>query len=213
MIKLEDVSKNIKDRIVLDHINFTFEDGKVYGLKGINGSGKTMLMRLIAGLIFPSDGKIFVSEKELGRDISFPESIGLLLENPVFLDRYTGLENLKLLAELSGSVDVEKLKQILIKVGLDPDDKRKYRKYSLGMKQRLGIAAAIMDEPSILLLDEPINALDEDGVELFTKIMNEEKERGTLVILSCHEEMRLREYSDVIVFMKDGKIVDVEGAK
>lgn len=213
MIKLEDVSKNIKDRIVLDHINFTFEDGKVYGLKGINGSGKTMLMRLIAGLIFPSDGKIFVSEKELGRDISFPESIGLLLENPVFLDRYTGVENLKLLAELSGSVDVEKLKQILIKVGLDPDDKRKYRKYSLGMKQRLGIAAAIMDEPSILLLDEPINALDEDGVELFTKIMNEEKERGTLVILSCHEEMRLREYSDVIVFMKDGKIVDVEGAK
>lgn len=213
MIKLEDVSKNIKDRIVLDHINFTFEDGKVYGLKGINGSGKTMLMRLIAGLIFPSDGKIFVSEKELGRDISFPESIGLLLENPVFLDRYTGLENLKLLAELSGSVDVEKLKQILIKVGLEPDDKRKYRKYSLGMKQRLGIAAAIMDEPSILLLDEPINALDEDGVELFTKIMNEEKERGTLVILSCHEEMRLREYSDVIVFMKNGKIVDVEGAK
>lgn len=213
MIKLEDVSKNIKDRIVLDHINFTFEDGKVYGLKGINGSGKTMLMRLIAGLIFPSDGKIFVSEKELGRDISFPESIGLLLENPVFLDRYTGLENLKLLAELSGSVDVEKLKRILIKVGLDPDDKRKYRKYSLGMKQRLGIAAAIMDEPSILLLDEPINALDEDGVELFTKIMNEEKERGTLIILSCHEEMRLREYSDVIVFMKDGKIVDVEGAK
>ena len=162
MIKLEDVSKNIKDRIVLDHINFTFEDGKVYGLKGINGSGKTMLMRLIAGLIFPSDGKIFVSEKELGRDISFPESIGLLLENPVFLDRYTGLENLKLLAELSGSVDVEKLKQILIKVGLDPDDKRKYRNYSLGMKQRIGIAAAIMDEPSILLLDEPINALDED---------------------------------------------------
>ena len=136
-----------------------------------------------------------------------------MLENPVFLDRYTGLENLKLLAELSGSVDVEKLKQILIKVGLEPDDKRKYRKYSLGMKQRLGIAAAIMDEPSILLLDEPINALDEDGVEFFTKIMNEEKERGTLVILSCHEEMRLREYSDVIVFMKDGKIVDVEGAK
>lgn len=213
MIKLEDVSKNIKDRIVLDHINFTFEDGKVYGLKGINGSGKTMLMRLIAGLIFPSDGKIFVSGKELGRDISFPESIGLLLENPVFLDRYTGLDNLKLLAELSGSVDVAKLKQILIKVGLDPDDKRKYRKYSLGMKQRLGIAAAIMDEPSIILLDEPINALDEDGVELFTKIMNEEKERGTLIILSCHEEMRLREYADVIVFMKDGKIVDVEGAK
>lgn len=213
MIKLEDVSKNIKDRIVLDHINFTFEDGKVYGLKGINGSGKTMLMRLIAGLIFPSDGKIFVSEKELGHDISFPESLGLLLENPAFLGRYTGLENLKLLAELSGSANVEKLKQILIKVGLDPDDKRKYRKYSLGMKQRLGIAAAIMDEPSILLLDEPINALDEDGVQLFTKIISEEKNRGTLIILSCHEESRLREYADVIVFMKDGKIVDVEEAK
>lgn len=210
MIKLENVSKKIRDRIVLNNISFSFEDGKIYGLKGINGSGKTMLMRMIAGLIYPTEGRILVEGKELTKDISFPEKIGLLLENPAFLDRYTGLENLKILAELSGDVKIEKLRETLIKVGLDPDDKRKYRKYSLGMKQRLGIAAAIMDEPSILMLDEPINALDADGVELFTGIIEEEKKRGTLIILSCHEEARLREYSDVIVFMEDGKIVDTE---
>ena len=210
MIKLENVSKKISDRIVLNNISFSFEDGKIYGLKGINGSGKTMLMRMIAGLIYPTEGRILVEGKELTKDISFPEKLGLLLENPAFLDRYTGLENLKILAELSGDVKIEKLRETLIKVGLDPDDKRKYRKYSLGMKQRLGIAAAIMDEPSILMLDEPINALDADGVELFTGIIEEEKKRGTLIILSCHEEARLREYSDVIVLMEDGKIVDTE---
>ena len=210
MIKLENVSKKIRDRIVLNNISFSFEDGKIYGLKGINGSGKTMLMRMIAGLIYPTEGRILVEGKELTKDISFPEKLGLLLENPAFLDRYTGLENLKILAELSGDVKIEKLRETLIKVGLDPDDKRKYRKYSLGMKQRLGIAAAIMDEPSILMLDEPVNALDADGVELFTGIIEEEKKRGTLIILSCHEEARLREYSDVIVFMEEGKIVDTE---
>lgn len=210
MIKLENVSKKIRDRIVLNNISFSFEDGKIYGLKGINGSGKTMLMRMIAGLIYPTEGRILVEGKELTKDISFPEKFGLLLENPAFLDRYTGLENLKILAELSGDVKIEKLRETLIKVGLDPDDKRKYRKYSLGMKQRLGIAAAIMDEPSILMLDEPINALDADGVELFTGIIEEEKKRGTLIILSCHEVARLREYSDVIVFMEEGKIVDTE---
>lgn len=210
MIKLENVSKKIRDRIVLNNISFSFEDGKIYGLKGINGSGKTMLMRMIAGLIYPTEGRLLVEGKELTKDISFPEKLGLLLENPAFLDRYTGLENLKILAELSGDVKIEKLRETLIKVGLDPDDKRKYRKYSLGMKQRLGIAAAIMDEPSILMLDEPINALDADGVELFTGIIEEEKKRGTLIILSCHEEARLREYSDVIVLMEDGKIVDTE---
>ena len=210
MIKLENVSKKIRDRIVLNNISFSYEDGKIYGLKGINGSGKTMLMRMIAGLIYPTEGRILVEGKELTKDISFPEKLGLLLENPAFLDRYTGLENLKILAELSGDVKIEKLRETLIKVGLDPDDKRKYRKYSLGMKQRLGIAAAIMDEPSILMLDEPINALDADGVELFTGIIEEEKKRGTLIILSCHEEARLREYSDVIVLMEDGKIVDTE---
>ena len=210
MIKLENVSKKIRDRIVLNNISFSFEDGKIYGLKGINGSGKTMLMRMIAGLIYPTEGRILVEGKELTKDISFPEKLGLLLENPAFLDRYTGLENLKILAELSGDVKIEKLRETLIKVGLDPDDKRKYRKYSLGMNQRLGIAAAIMDEPSILMLDEPINALDADGVELFTGIIEEEKKRGTLIILSCHEEARLREYSDVIVLMEDGKIVDTE---
>lgn len=213
MIKLENVSKNIRGRMVLNHINFSFECGKVYGLKGINGSGKTMLMRLIAGLIFSSEGKVLVGGKELGHDMSFPENMGLLLENPSFLDRYTGLENLKLLAELSGSVDNEKLRQTLVRVGLNPDDKRKYRKYSLGMKQRLGIAAAIMDQPSILLLDEPINALDADGVELFSKIIDEEKQRGTLILISCHEEAKLREYADIIVFMEDGKIVDTEAQK
>lgn len=210
MIKLENISKDIKGRMVLNNINFSFEAGTIYGLKGINGSGKTMLMRMIAGLIFPTDGKIWVNGKELAKDISFPEKLGLLLENPAFLDRYTGIENLKLLAELSGNVNIESLREVLVKVGLDPNDKRKYRKYSLGMKQRLGIAAAIMDKPSILLLDEPLNALDTEGVELFSKIIKEEKQRGTLIIISCHEETRLREYADIIVFLEEGKITDIE---
>lgn len=211
MIEIENASKIIKGKMVLEGINYTFQKGITYGLKGINGSGKTMLMRLISGLIYPTDGRVMISEKELGKDISFPEHMGLLLENPAFLDSYTGLENLKLLADLNVNVEESDITDALVRVGLEPDDRRKYRKYSLGMKQRLGIASAIMEKPQILILDEPLNALDTDGVALISKIIKEEKEKETLIIISCHEEEKLREYADVILTMENGKIIKCEG--
>lgn len=210
MIKLENVSKTIKGNTVLEDINITLHKGKVYGLKGINGSGKTMLMRIISGLIYPTKGSVFINGKRLGDKQSFPEKLGLLLENPVFLISYTGLDNLRLLASLNGRIGAAEIRESLEKVGLAPDDKRKYRKYSLGMKQRLGIAAAIMEKPEILILDEPISALDTEGISLFTEIMRAEKEKGTLVILSCHDEYKLREYTDIILTIENGKIVDMQ---
>lgn len=209
MIQIENMCKSIKHKIVLEDINLSMMDGKTYGLKGINGSGKTMLMRVISGLIYPSEGRVLINNEQLGKDISFPKSMGLLLENPSFLDAYTGYDNLKILASLNDSISDEEIRYSLKRIGLDPDDKRKYRKYSLGMKQRLGIAAAIMEKPEILILDEPLNALDTDGVRLFSEIMREEKERGTLIILSCHEEEKLKEYADVFVIMENGKIKSV----
>lgn len=206
MIQLEHVSKKIKGKMVLEDINITFQPGKVYGLKGINGSGKTMLMRLISGLIYPTAGTVRIEGKCLGRELSFPRQMGILIENPVFLNAYTGMGNLKLLASLNETAGDTNLREALQRVGLDPEDKRKYKKYSLGMKQRLGIAAAIMENPRILLLDEPTNALDAEGTALFSKILEQEKEKGTLVMLSCHDESRLREYADIIVEIEDGRI-------
>ena len=210
MIQIENMSKKIRDRVVLDGIDYTFRDGMTYGLKGINGSGKTMLMRVVSGLIYPTEGRVLVDGKELGKDVSFPESIGILIENPVFLDAYTGFGNLKLLASLNDRAGDEDIREILQKVGLDPDDTRKYRKYSLGMKQRLGIAAAFMEKPKILLLDEPFNALDTDGVARFSRLIREGQERGALIIMSCHEEGKLEEFADVILHMEDGRIVREE---
>lgn len=210
MVKLEHVSKRIKDRMVLSDVDFTFQDGKVYGLKGINGAGKTMLMRVISGLIYPTEGRVLINGKELGKDISFPKKTGMLLENPVFLDSYTGFDNLKLLASLQGESNEHEIEDAMIKVGLEPADKRKYKKYSLGMKQRLGIASAIMENPNILILDEPTNALDASGIDLFREIIADEKARGVLVIMSCHDETMLRTYADVVLSIEDGKLVGVE---
>ena len=164
-IELTNVTKTIKGADVLKNITYTFRGGCIYGVSGKNGCGKTMLMRIIAGLIYPSSGEIRINGKRLGKDISFPESIGLLIENPAFLPDYTGYENLKLLAKVQGGLSDADIRGVLQEVGLDPEDKRKFYKYSLGMRQRLGIAAAVMGRPQIILLDEPINAIDADGVE------------------------------------------------
>lgn len=189
MTKIEvcNLVKIIKKNTVIDDITVSFSSGKVYGLKGINGSGKTMLMRLICGLIRPTKGNILINDKMLWRDITFPESIGILLENPAFLEFYSGRENLHMLAAIKKSADDKRICQVLEMVGLNPEDKKKYKKYSLGMKQRLGIAAAIMESPDIVLLDEPTNALDTEGVERFKKILEKEREKGALVILTCHD--------------------------
>lgn len=205
-IRLKNVTKKIKQDILLDHISLEFRGGKVYGLQGKNGSGKTMLMRAVCGLITLSDGEIDIDGEILHKDISFPRSIGALLENPAFLNGYTGLENLKLLADIRGGIEEKELRDCLAKVGLDADDKRVYRKYSLGMKQKLGIAAAVMGSPDIVILDEPINAIDEAGVEKVREILRGLKERGSVIIVACHDREELELLSDEIIKISKGRI-------
>lgn len=206
-ILIEGLSKEIKKAIVLSDINLELEGGNIYGLKGKNGSGKTMLMRAICGLIRPTAGRILINGEELGKDISFPRSIGALIENPAFIDSYTGFKNLWVLASIQNKITKEDVCEVLKEVGLNPDDKRTYRKYSLGMKQRLGIAAAIMEKPDIIILDEPINALDESGALLVRDILKKHKERGAVIILACHDTEELEYLSDVIITISEGKIV------
>ena len=206
-IRLKCVTKKIKQDILLDNISLEFQGGKVYGLQGKNGSGKTMLMRAICGLITLSDGEINIDGEILHKDISFPRSIGALLENPSFLNGYTGLENLKLLADIQGGIEEKELRDYLTKVGLDADDKRIYRKYSLGMKQKLGIAAAIMGSPDIVILDEPINAIDEAGIEKVREILRGLKENGSVIIVACHDKEELELLSDEIIKISKGRII------
>ena len=201
------MTKKIKQDILLDNISLEFQGGKVYGLQGKNGSGKTMLMRAICGLITLSDGEINIDGEILHKDISFPRSIGALLENPSFLNGYTGLENLKLLADIQGGIEEKELRDCLTKVGLDADDKRIYRKYSLGMKQKLGIAAAIMGSPDIVILDEPINAIDEAGIEKVREILRGLKGSGSVIIVACHDKEELELLSDEIIKISKGRII------
>ena len=204
--RLEDYCKSFKSAEVLKNINLTLESGKVIGLKGKNGSGKTMLMRAISGLILPTSGKVYINDKELGRHISFPPSIGILIENPSFISNYTGFKNLKILASIQNRISDDEIRDAIRKVGLDPDDKRTFKKYSLGMKQRLGIAAAIMERPDIVILDEPINALDEAGAGLIKGLLDELKANGSLIIIACHDTEELNYLSDEIYEIYDGEI-------
>lgn len=206
VVRLEDYCKSFKSAEVLKNVNLTLESGKVIGLKGKNGSGKTMLMRAISGLILPTSGKVYINDKELGRQISFPPSIGILIENPSFISNYTGFKNLKILASIQNRISDDEIRDAIRKVGLDPDDKRTFKKYSLGMKQRLGIAAAIMERPDIVILDEPINALDEAGAGLIKGLLDELKANGSLIIIACHDTEELNYLSDEIYEIYDGEI-------
>lgn len=206
VVRLEAYCKSFKSAEVLKNINLTLESGKVIGLKGKNGSGKTMLMRAISGLILPTSGKVYINDKELGRHISFPPSIGILIENPSFISNYTGFKNLKILASIQNRISDDEIRDAIRKVGLDPDDKRTFKKYSLGMKQRLGIAAAIMERPDIVILDEPINALDEAGAGLIKGLLDELKANGSLIIIACHDTEELNYLSDEIYEIYDGEI-------
>ena len=201
VVRLEDYCKSFKSAEVLKNINLTLESGKVIGLKG-----KNMLMRAISGLILPTSGKVYINDKELGRHISFPPSIGILIENPSFISNYTGFKNLKILASIQNRISDDEIRDAIRKVGLDPDDKRTFKKYSLGMKQRLGIAAAIMERPDIVILDEPINALDEAGAGLIKGLLDELKANGSLIIIACHDTEELNYLSDEIYEIYDGEI-------
>lgn len=205
-IEIKNLTKKIGSNTVLSDINLTMEAGKIYGLKGKNGSGKTMLMRVISGLITPTEGEVLIDGKKLGKDMSFPESIGLLIENPAFLPTYSGFDNLKTIASIKGIITDEEIKDVIKRVGLDPDDKKKYKKYSLGMKQKLGIACAIMEKPDIVILDEPVNAVDEDGIKVIREVLDELKKEGKIIILACHDKEELFFLSDEIIEIDCGVI-------
>lgn len=203
-IEIQQVTKKLQSIDVIRNVSMSLESGVIYGLRGVNGSGKTMLMRLIAGLIRPSSGRIFIDGNQLGKDISFPSDIGFLIENPAFLDDYTAVQNLSLIADIRKIATAERIREVLNEVGLQYEDKRKFRQFSLGMKQRLGIAGAILEHPKLLLIDEPTNALDTDGIEMVQRVLLAEKQRGALIILACHDFSVLNRLSDKIYQVKEG---------
>ena len=205
-IEVKSVTKVLRKITVLEDVNLILESGTIYGLRGVNGSGKTMLMRLIAGLIRPTRGEVFLDGKQLGKDLSFPPDMGMLIENPAFLDSYTAAQNLRLLAGIRKKVGEERIREILEQVGLGWEDKRKYRQFSLGMKQRLGIAGAVLEHPQLLLIDEPTNALDTDGIQMVQRLLLEEKSRGALIVLACHDFSILQGLSDVLYSVKEGRV-------
>ena len=208
-VELKNVSKRLNDVTVLEDISLTLESGTIYGLKGKNGCGKTMLMRMMAGLIYPTSGTVSIDGEILHKDIATPRSIGILIEIPAFLPGYTGQRNFELLAGLTGKADRTQIAKTMSRVGLDPNDKRTYRKYSLGMKQRLGIACALMECPDLILLDEPINAIDEKGVPKIWEALQEEKQRGALIVLACHDTEELTSLADQIITIEEGKICGI----
>ena len=205
-ISIEHVTKKIKDATVLKDICLEMKGGTVYGLQGKNGSGKTMLMRAISGLIRPTSGRIVINGEQLHKNISIPRSIGLLLENPSLLPEYDASQNLKLLAKMQGGVPEEEIRQLIRDVGLDDAGHKKVEKYSLGMKQRLGIAAAILGSPDIILLDEPINAIDGEGVEEIRSLILSLKNEKRIILVACHDKEEMNLLADEIVHLRDGRI-------
>ena len=205
-ISIEHVTKKIKDATVLKDICLEMKGGTVYGLQGKNGSGKTMLMRAISGLIRPTSGRIVINGEQLHKNISIPRSIGLLLENPPLLPEYDASQNLKLLAKMQGGVPEEEIRQLIRDVGLEDAGHKKVEKYSLGMKQRLGIAAAILGSPDIILLDEPINAIDGEGVEEIRSLILSLKNEKRIIIVACHDKEEMNLLADEIVHLRDGRI-------
>ena len=204
MVEIKNYCKSIKSRPILNNVSYNFEYGKIYGIYGHNGSGKTMLLRAIAGLLVPDSGSVVIDGKVLHKDMSFPASIGIVIENMNLLPQYNAFDNLKILGKIKKTATDEDIKTALERVGLKSD--LKVKKFSLGMKQRLNIAQAVFEKQKIILLDEPTNALDNDGVQLIYKLLKEEKERGALVVITTHHKEDLEEICDVVLKMTEGEL-------
>lgn len=204
-IKIENLSKTLKRNKVLDNVNLTFESGCIYGLVGRNGSGKTMLLRAICGLIFPDEGKILIDNKQLHKDISCPESCGVIIENTELLPGFSAYDNLKFLSKMKNIADDINIKSTIESVGLDPESKLKVKTYSLGMKQRLSIAQALFENPKVLLLDEPTNALDDEGVATVRRLLLAEKEKDKIIILASHNKEDIELLADKIITVSNGE--------
>lgn len=205
-IKINNLSKNIKNNLVLKNINLELEKGKIYGFIGANGSGKTMLFRAICGLITPTEGKIYINNKLLGKDIMFPESCGVIIENPGLWDNYSAFENLKTLSKIKNIISDKEILDTLKSVGLNPTDHRPIRKYSLGMKQKLAIAQAIMEKPDLIILDEPTNALDEESVNNIRNLIKKQKENGSTVLIASHNKDDIYALADVTFKLNMGNL-------
>ncbi|MDD7388753.1 MAG: ABC transporter ATP-binding protein [Lachnospiraceae bacterium] len=204
MVELNNVSKILRRRQVLDHVNYEFEYGKVYGLYGPNGSGKTMILRVLAGLVIPTEGEVLIDGKKLHRDISFPPETGLIIENMELIPQYTAVENLRLLAQINKTASEEDIRESLDRVGLSSE--LPVKKFSLGMKQRLNIAQAIFEKPRLILLDEASNALDEKGIEMLHRIVKDEKKRGACIIMATHNKSDMEQVCDRILKISEGKM-------
>ena len=186
VIEVDSVSLTIKKQKILDKVSLNCEEGKIYGLVGRNGSGNTMLMKCICGFIKPDEGEIKVLGKKIGKDCDFAPDTGIIIETPGFIGHYSGFKNLKLLAGINRKINDDKIREIMEFVGLDPDMKKSVRKYSLGMRQRLGLAQAIMEDPKVLILDEPMNGLDKEGVADMRKYLLKLKESGKTILIASH---------------------------
>lgn len=205
-VKVKNYSKKLKGRNVLDNVSYKFEGGNIYGLYGRNGSGKTMLMRAVAGLIFPTSGEVIIDGKVLHKEISFPKDMGVIIENMELMPQYDAYDNLKILGKIRKTATDDDINSTLEKVGLHDVKGKKVRTYSLGMKQKLAIAQAIFEHPKLLLLDEPTNALDEESINDIRKLLLELKEKGVMIIVASHNKEDIELLSDVKINMADGKI-------
>ena len=211
MIRIEYVTKKYKDVEVVKNVTLNLEAGKICGLVGRNGSGKTVLMKCITGFVIPTSGEIYFDDKKLGRDMDFAPNTGVIIETPGFVGYQSAIDNLMGLASIKHKIDKKKVIEAIELVGLDPNNKLRVGKYSLGMRQRLGIAQAIMEDPEVLILDEPMNALDKDGVgdmrELFLKL----KEQGKTILISSHNAEDINILCDSVWEMDKGEIINVRG--
>lgn len=209
IISVKNVDLKIGKTQILKEINVEFEDGKIHGLIGRNGSGKTMLMKCICGFVKPTCGEIIVDGKRVGKDIDFPKDMGIIIETPGFIPYYSGYKNLKLLAGLNNKIGKDEVRESMKKVGLDPDLKRHVKKYSLGMRQRLGLAQAIMENPKILILDEPFNGLDKEGVKEMREYLLSYKEQGKTILICSHSAEDISVLCETVHEMDKGRIEKV----
>lgn len=210
-IIVENVVKQFGEERVLKNVSHAFEKGKVHGIVGNNGSGKTVMFKCICGFMQPTEGRVLVRGKEIGKDVDFPEHIGIIIETPGFLSFKTGFRNLQILASLNNRIGREEIIRTIERVGLDPAMKKPVSKYSLGMRQRLGIAQAIMEDPDLLILDEPFNGLDKHGVADIRKIIMELKEQGKTILLASHNGEDIRLLCDTVCEMDAGILREVSG--
>ena len=205
-IEVQNVTLTIQKKSILQDISVSFASGKIHGLIGRNGSGKTMLMKCICGFVRPTQGKILVKGKQVGKDVDFPDATGAIIESPGFIPYYSGFRNLKMLADLTGKADKEKIRESMRTVGLNPDLKCHVKKYSLGMRQRLGLAQAIMEDPELLILDEPMNGLDKDGVKDMRNYLLQLKEQGKTILLASHSAEDIEVLCDTVCEMDKGML-------